>query len=592
MNAGQRRKCSVCGREFSGGEAFCSVCILRAAAAVDSESGASSLEDTIQDTIELQLEPGARCFEHYELLKREDGTPVELGRGAMGVTYKAFDVDLRFPVALKVINERYLADESVRLRFLREARAAASLRHPNVASVFHLGRSQGNYFYAMEYVEGETLERLIRRSDRLEVHLALEIAAQIAAGLAAVHKQNLVHRDIKPTNIMVHLEEGTGVAAKIIDLGLAKAINEACSETAITTSGAFAGTPEFASPEQFAGAGLDIRSDLYSLGVTLWEMLAGQTPFRGPPAEIMYQHQHAPLPVEQLKGVPQPVVLLLEVLLQKDPARRFQSPGELLKVMPTIRDAVGTGRPLRKTIRVLVCSTADVQKERNLAERLIRSIAVQFKVPVSASYSNLQRLADGSWGPESESPGALVLCPFFLEHQEFGSKGSCREEIPGTEEFDLVICIVWSQLGPLLDRALTIPDGNSSASGPGSEIARALDRADKTLPAWHVFRNGSKPTPPLEPKDDSEAFSRHWDSLQDFFAHWEENGEGKFACALNNYCDLEEFEEFFRQHFRDFLARQVDSEVRQEVSSGKTRRWTSDPFRGLHVFDFEHAPSS
>src|SRR5260370_23970741 len=97
-------------------------------------------------------------FEHYELVTDQDGKPVELGRGAMGVTYKAFDVDLHCPVALKVINEKYLGDESARLRFLREARAAASVRHTNVASVFHLGRTGQNYFYAMEFVEGETLE--------------------------------------------------------------------------------------------------------------------------------------------------------------------------------------------------------------------------------------------------------------------------------------------------------------------------------------------------------------------------------------------------------------------------------------------------
>ena len=108
--------------------------------------------------------------------------------------------------------------------------------------------------------------------------------------------------------------------------------------------GAFAGTPEFASPEQFAGVGVDIRSDLYSLGVTLWEMLIGQAPFRGSSAEVMYQHQHAPLPVEQLNGIPQPLVVLLEVLLAKDPVRRFQTPAELLKVMPTVRDAINAGR--------------------------------------------------------------------------------------------------------------------------------------------------------------------------------------------------------------------------------------------------------
>jgi serine/threonine protein kinase len=133
-------------------------------------------------------------LEHYQLVTGADGNPVELGRGAMGVTYKAFDIDLHRPVTLKVISERYLGEESARLRFLREARAAASVRHPNVASVFHLGRTGGNYFYAMEFVEGETLENLIKRFGRLEVKMALEIATQVAAGLAAIHKQKLVHR--------------------------------------------------------------------------------------------------------------------------------------------------------------------------------------------------------------------------------------------------------------------------------------------------------------------------------------------------------------------------------------------------------------
>src|SRR6202043_1820146 len=162
------------------------------------------------------------------------------------------------PVTLKVISEKYLGDESARLRFLREARAAAKLRHSNVASVLHLGRTGRNYFYAMEFVEGETLEDLIKRSGRLEVKLALEIATQVAAGLVAVHKQKLVHRDIKQSNIMVSLEEGGAVTAKLIDLGLAKAASEPGSQTAISTLGVFAGTPEFASPEQFAGVGVDI----------------------------------------------------------------------------------------------------------------------------------------------------------------------------------------------------------------------------------------------------------------------------------------------------------------------------------------------
>jgi serine/threonine protein kinase/tetratricopeptide (TPR) repeat protein len=356
MSIEPQRTCASCGNEFSGAMEFCPVCLLRKGLAGGVESGVSSVsEDTVEPAT---LKEPARRFEHYELVTDKDGEPVELGRGAMGVTYKAFDINLRCPVTLKVISERYLGDESARLRFLREARAAASVRHPNVASVFHLGRTGQNYFYAMEFVEGETLEKLMRRSGPLEVKLALEIATQVAAGLAAIHEQNLVHRDIKPTNIMVRLKEGASVTAKIIDLGLAKTSDASASEAGISSPGTFAGTPEFASPEQFAGVGVDIRSDLYSFGVTLWVMVTGQTPFRGPSAEVMYQQQHAPLPLNLLEAVPQPVAVLLEVLLEKDPSRRFQSPAELLKAMPTITGAIDarrrvTRQSLQKTLSVI-----------------------------------------------------------------------------------------------------------------------------------------------------------------------------------------------------------------------------------------------
>src|SRR6201994_1461810 len=397
MKTGERRTCPSCGNEFSGVMEFCPVCMLRKALAGAVESGGSSASE---DTVRPTPEQAVQRFKHYELVTGEDGKPVELGRGAMGVTYKAFDVDLHYPVALKVIGERYLGDESRQLRFLREARAAARLRHSNVASVLHLGRTGSSYFYAMEFVEGETLENLIKRSGRLEVKQALEIATQLAAGLAAVHEQNLVHRDIKPTNIMVRLKEERSVTAKIIDLGLAKTLVESASEAGISMLGAFAGTPEVASPEQFAGVGVDIRSDLYSLGVTLWEMLIGRTPFRGPCAEVMYQHQHAPLPLDLLNGIPQPLVVLLEVLLAKEPVRRFQTPAELLKVIPTVRDAINAGRAMMKTIRVFVSSTGDVQKERHVAERVMRAIATEFNLPVSESYLIFQRLAEENGEPE------------------------------------------------------------------------------------------------------------------------------------------------------------------------------------------------
>jgi serine/threonine protein kinase len=147
---------------------------------------------------------------------------------------------------------------------------------------------------------------------------------------------------------MVNLKDGGRVTAKIIDLGLAKTIGESSPETAISTLGGFAGTPEFASPEQFIGIGVDIRSDLYSLGVTLWEMLTGHVLFRGSPAEVMYQHRHAALPLEKLEKVPPQVVVLLEVLLEKDPGRRFQNPAKFLEAIPAITGAIESQRRITR----------------------------------------------------------------------------------------------------------------------------------------------------------------------------------------------------------------------------------------------------
>jgi serine/threonine protein kinase/predicted ATPase len=336
------RTCSICGRKLPAGNpaASCPVCLLRIA--LDPAYSVISImnEGDIAESGVGAAAANPRRFGHYEIQTHPNGSLCELGHGAMGITFKAIDVNLRIPVTLKVLNLGLFQEELARQRFFREARSAAIVRHPNVASVYHLGFRGREIFYAMEFVEGETLEHLIKRSGRLEVKLALEIATQIASGLAEVHKQNLVHRDIKPSNIIVRVEPGGAVIAKIIDLGLAKAIDEPDSKTAISILGAFAGTPIFASPEQFAGLGVDIRSDLYSLGVTLWVMLTGQVPFGGSLAEVMYQHQHALLPLEQLKGLPQPVIVLLEVLLDKDPGRRFQTPVALLKAIPTITGAI------------------------------------------------------------------------------------------------------------------------------------------------------------------------------------------------------------------------------------------------------------
>jgi eukaryotic-like serine/threonine-protein kinase len=155
----------------------------------------------------------------------------------------------------------------------------------------------------------------------------------------------LVHRDLKPTNLM--LVEGPELTIKVIDFGLAKAAATAGSESDISQGG-FVGTASFASPEQFNDTSVDVRSDLYSLGITLWEMLTGDTPFHGTPAEAMDQHQHAPLPLDLLEAVPQPMMVFLEVLLEKDPGQRFQNPAELLKAISTVAEAIDAGRRITR----------------------------------------------------------------------------------------------------------------------------------------------------------------------------------------------------------------------------------------------------
>ncbi len=268
--------------------------------------------------------PKTLSFDHYEVLTREDGSPVELGRGAMGITYKAFDTSLRVNVALKVINATYLQSEIARQRFVREARAAAQLRHPNVASVFHLGMSGDAYFYAMEFVDGETVESLIKRDGPVDPASALRITLQVTRALGAAAKHHLVHRDIKPANLML-VKEDDDYVVKVIDFGLAKSNKR----EATLSMGGFVGTAHFASPEQLEEKEIDVRSDIYSLGVTLWYMLAGRAPFGGSIAQVMSQHLHKPPPLDQLEKLPATLRTLVSHMIEKDPVKRPQTPADL-----------------------------------------------------------------------------------------------------------------------------------------------------------------------------------------------------------------------------------------------------------------------
>jgi serine/threonine protein kinase len=288
--------------------------------------------------------PDAENYQHYQVLRREDGSLWELGRGAMGITYKAFDTNLRCTVALKVINNTYLDSEVARQRFLREARAAAALRHQNVASVFHLGSDHDSYFYAMEYIDGETVDAHMAAKGPMEPVEALGICLQVTRALAAAARQQLVHRDLKPANLMLVDEDGEKIV-KVIDFGLAKTPKREGEDSGtLTIAGGFVGTPHFASPEQLEERDIDIRSDIYSLGATLYYMLTGRPPYSGSVAQIMSQHLYKPIPTEPLANTPACVTTLIEKMMQKDREKRPQTPAELRReIVSCLEQLQGAG---------------------------------------------------------------------------------------------------------------------------------------------------------------------------------------------------------------------------------------------------------
>src|SRR6267378_802237 len=369
--------CPTCGavlEETFGGGGGCMFCLLQA--------GIGSEEVGTQDSTPDALGGGTR-FGAYEIDCHADGSLCELGRGAMGVTYRATDTSLQRKVALKIIKTD-IAERSAdaRERFVREARAAAALRHEHIATVYQFGMrlETGQYFYAMELIEGETLDERVHRAGPLDARSTIGIAQQVTSALAAAEKHGLVHRDLKPANLMLINPDDAEVmksdqvqskrseiralrksgipVIKIIDFGLAKAFHTATDPKSLTHD-RFVGTPAFASPEQFEHSALDVRSDIYSLGETLWFALSGKTPFAGHTLSEIHRAQESNrLPVEQFKGahVPHRLKSLLESMLAFEPASRpgtRELAARLQRCSPEVRS-------VRRTRAALAVATAIV----------------------------------------------------------------------------------------------------------------------------------------------------------------------------------------------------------------------------------------
>ncbi len=259
-----------------------------------------------------------QTISHYKILEK-------IGEGGMGVVYKAQDLKLQRPVALKFLPSNLLGDEEAKARFLREARAAAALQHPNICTIHEIDEADGHTFIVMAYLEGEELRKQIEKGP-LSLDRLLDIAIQVARGLQEAHSKGVVHRDIKPANIM----DTTAGQAVLMDFGLAQ-IASAASK--LTREGTTVGTSAYMSPEQTTGEKTDHRTDIWALGVVLYEMATGQAPFQGHYEQaILYSILHeAPEPITALRtGIPPELERIANKCLTKRADERYQTVSDLL----------------------------------------------------------------------------------------------------------------------------------------------------------------------------------------------------------------------------------------------------------------------
>lgn len=292
-----------------------------------------------EDADTVCVEPG-----HEQLIASRPGRPLItekyrldrlLGRGGMGAVYAGTHVELDRPVAIKLLLPQLLADAQALERFRREARAAARINHPNVAGVYDFGVLPDDEAYlVMELVEGQTLREFMNAFHQFPFEQAVGIAEQVADGIEAAHRQDIIHRDLKPSNIILNFNQhDERWVAKVVDFGIAKLREHGLTnEGGLTASGAFIGTPRYMSPEQCMGYELDARSDIYSLGIILYEMLAGAPPFDAPTAmAVALKHVGEPPPaVEKVRRrTPAALVALVTEMIQKNPATRPQSSSDV-----------------------------------------------------------------------------------------------------------------------------------------------------------------------------------------------------------------------------------------------------------------------
>jgi serine/threonine protein kinase len=322
-----------------------------------------------------------------------------VGRGGMGLVLRGFDTWLNREVAVKVLDPALAQDENAQHRFCRESRAAASISHEHVVAVHHVAESESNElpYLVMQLIDGESLEEILAREGRLELKEIVRIGKEIAEGLAAAHAKGLIHRDVKPANVL--MERGTG-RVKLTDFGLARA----AEDVRLTRSGLVAGTPLYMAPEQARGEEVDHRTDLFSLGVLLYELCTGRTPFEAktPLAVMKKLTEEKHLPIRELRSdAPMWLVEVIDRLLAKSPRDRFQSAREVADLLDQFYSAMKTSSDV-----VPVCPH---KRRKRLIQGLALLAAVVSGAIVTASALLLWRGRGDPSPPDNSPPPQAVL---------------------------------------------------------------------------------------------------------------------------------------------------------------------------------------
>ena len=328
-------ECPKCNTENTPDSEFCKKCATPLP---------SSKEIPVTETLETpaeELTTGSIFAGRYQIIE-------ELGKGGMGKVYKAIDKKLNEEVALKLIKPEIASDKKTLERFSNELKFARKIAHKNVGRMYELMEEKGTHFITMEYVPGQDLRGLIRQTGQLTVGTAVSIAKQVSEGLTEAHRLGVIHRDLKPQNIMID-KEGN---ARIMDFGIARSV----SGKGITGAGVMVGTPEYMSPEQVESKETDQRSDIYSLGVILYEMVTGRVPFEGDtPLSVAVKHKTEvpPDPKQVNTQIPEDLSHLILNCLEKNKEKRYQSAGEVRSELKKIEKGIPTTEkiiPKRKPI--------------------------------------------------------------------------------------------------------------------------------------------------------------------------------------------------------------------------------------------------